>query len=656
VIRKILVANRGEIARRVFRTCRAMGIAAVAVFSEADRDSPFVADADEGFFLGPSAPTESYLRIDRLIEAARATSSDAIHPGYGFLAENASFARGVIDSGMTWIGPSPEAIAAMGSKLESKRLAKRAGVPTLASSDLTGLDSAGVTRAAKQIGFPVLVKASAGGGGKGMRIVADPADLDEAVAGARREAASAFGDDTVFLESYLDSPRHIEIQVFGDAHGRIVSLFERECSIQRRHQKIIEEAPSPILDEETRARMGQAAVALAREVDYQGAGTVEFLHQDDEFFFLEMNTRLQVEHPVTEEISGLDLVRLQIMVAQGEGLPEEATEPVLMGHAIEARLYAEDPVNDFLPVSGRVDRFAFPEIVGLRIESAVESGTEVSAHYDPMIAKVIAWAETRHEAASLLASGLQRARLHGIVTNRDLLLGVIRHPEFIAGQTDTHFLERHSPADLAASLVKDEEAGLAAVAAALAAHSERRAQSSLLITIPSGWRNNPSQLQETVFDAGGRQIKVGYRFETGGTITVEIDGRPLVDVAVEHLEAGRVGLSTRDHLRWFDVNRIGSVHHVDGPSGYVRFVEHARFPTPEADDVPGSLHAPMPGRVVRVAVAEGDRVIEGQVLLVMEAMKMEHSLRSPQVGVVASVRVAAGDQVVADQILVVVEA
>jgi propionyl-CoA carboxylase alpha chain len=656
VIRKILVANRGEIARRIFRTCRAMGIATVAVFSEADRDSPFVSEAGEAFLLGNSAPTESYLRIDRLIEAAVATGADAIHPGYGFLAENATFAKTVIDSGIIWIGPSPSAIAAMGSKLEAKRLAQHAGLPTLPSIDLTALDSKAVANAAQGIGFPVLIKASAGGGGKGMRIVHSAKDLEESVAGSRREAASAFADDTVFLEPYLDSPRHIEIQVFGDSQGHIVSMFERECSIQRRHQKIVEEAPSPILDEETRARMGEAAVALAREVGYEGAGTVEFLYQVGQFFFLEMNTRLQVEHPVTEETTGLDLIRLQILVAQGEALPEEALEPVMVGHAIEARLYAEDPVTDFLPMSGRVDRFAFQEIVGLRIDSGIESGSDVSVHYDPMIAKVIAWAETRDEAASLLASGLQRARIHGIVTNRDLLVGIIRHPEFIAGQTDTHFLERHSPADLGASLVEDEEAGLAAVASALAAQAERRAMSSPLTTIPSGWRNNPSQLQETVFDAGGRQMRVGYRFETRGGITVEIDGRRLGGAAVEHLEVGRVGLATGDHLRWFDVNRIGLVHHVDGPSGYVRFVEHSRFPTPEADDVPGSLHAPMPGRVVRVVVAEGDRVIEGQVLLVMEAMKMEHSLRSPQVGKVASVRVAAGDQVMADQILVVVEA
>lgn len=655
MIRKILVANRGEIARRIFRTCHTMGIATVAVFSDADRHSPFVAEADEAFALSGDSPLESYLRIDRLIEAAAATRADAIHPGYGFLAENAAFAKAVIDAGLTWIGPSPDAIAAMGSKLESKRLAEKAGVPVLASIELSNLDSARVT-AASDVGFPVLVKASAGGGGKGMRLVRDPLHLDEAVASARSESASAFGDDTVFLEPYLTAPRHIEVQVLADRHGNVVSLFERECSIQRRHQKIIEETPSTAVDGLTRLQMGDAAVAIARAVGYEGAGTVEFLFQDGRFFFLEMNTRLQVEHPVTEEVTALDLVRLQILVAQSEPLPEEALEPVIVGHAIEARLYAEDPTNDFLPVSGKLDRFSFPEIVGLRVDSGVESGSDVPVHYDPMIAKVIGWAPTREEAAALLAAGLQRARLHGLVTNRDLLVGIIRHPEFIAGQTDTHFLERHSPADIGGSLVEAEEADIAAVAAALAAQVERRSLSPLLPSMPSGWRNNPSQLQETVFDASSRQIRVGYRFENRGGVSVEIDGRPIAGVAVQHLEQGRVGIAIGDHLRWFDVNRIGSVHHVDGPSGYVRFVEHARFPTPRADDMPGSLHAPMPGRVLRVTVAEGDWVIEGQVLLVMEAMKMEHSLRSPQVGTVASVRVVAGEQVVADQILVVVEA
>ncbi|MDH5294593.1 MAG: ATP-grasp domain-containing protein, partial [Acidimicrobiia bacterium] len=449
MITKLLVANRGEIARRVFRTARAMGISTVAIFSDPDSDAPFVAEADEAIAIGGASPADSYLRVDAVLDAARRAGADALHPGYGFLAENADFAQAVIDAGLTWVGPSPAAIRSMGSKLESKRLMVEAGVPTLASVDVTGMEPSQVAEAGLDIGYPILVKASAGGGGKGMRIVRDAGDLVDAVAGARREAASAFGDDTVFLERYLDAPRHVEIQVFGDSLGNIVSLFERECSIQRRHQKIVEESPSPAVDEDLRRRMGEAAVAAARAVDYVGAGTVEFLLQDGEFSFLEMNTRLQVEHPVTELITGLDLVRLQLLVAQGAPLPSEALSPTITGHAIEVRLYAEDAANSFLPVTGTIHRFRFPEMTGLRVDSGVEDGSEISVHYDPMLAKVIVWAPTRVEAAATLASALSRAEIQGSITNRNLLANVLRHPEFVAGATDTHFLERHDPAGLA---------------------------------------------------------------------------------------------------------------------------------------------------------------------------------------------------------------
>ena len=455
MIKKVLVANRGEVARRIFRTCRSMGLGTVAVFSKADARAPFVSEADEGFALGGNTPAESYLRIDRLIEAARVTGADAIHPGYGFLSENGAFAQAVIDAGLTWIGPTPESITAMGSKLEAKRLVEAAGVPTLASIDLSGLDAAAVARAGEQIGFPALVKASAGGGGKGMRIVHAANDLAEAVASAGREAEAAFGDGSVFIERYLENPRHIEIQVFGDNQGNVAALFERECSIQRRHQKILEESPSTALDDSTRQMMTDAAIAAAKAVDYRGAGTVEFVYDDGDFYFLEMNTRLQVEHPVTEEITGIDLVRWQIKVANGEPLTDEVLQPVRVGHAIEVRLYAEDPSHDFLPVSGHIDRFEFDDLIGLRVETAVESGSEISPHYDPMLAKVIAWGETRDEAAALLARALQTARIHGPVNNRELLIRLLRHPEFLSGQTDTGFLERHSPVDLGAPLLGD---------------------------------------------------------------------------------------------------------------------------------------------------------------------------------------------------------
>jgi propionyl-CoA carboxylase alpha chain len=632
-----------------------MGIGTVAVFSDVDRHAPFVQEADEAMALVGDTPAETYLGIDRLIDAATEIGADAVHPGYGFLAENADFARAVIDAGFTWIGPPPEAMAAMGSKLESKRLVGEAGVTTLPSVDLTGLSNKHILGAAGEIGYPVFVKASAGGGGKGMRVVAGPDELLDAVEGARREAGAAFGDDTVFLERHLPAPRHIEIQVFGDAHGNVVAMFERECSIQRRHQKIIEEAPSPIIDPVTRDQMGAAAVAAARSVGYVGAGTVEFLYDGSQFFFLEMNTRLQVEHAVTEEITALDLVRLQLLVAQGEALPEDALTPAMIGHAIEARLYAEDPLHDLLPVAGRVDCFEFPNLPGLRIDSGVESGSEVSPFYDPMVAKVVAWAETRQEAATLLAEGLQRARIHGLVTNRELLVRILRHPEFLSGAIDTHFLERHSPADLGGFLPGETEVRIGAVAAALAAQCERRSRSAVLGSIPSGWRNSPSQLQEVDFEVDGVVINVGYRFEARGGVTIALGGETVEEVGLIEATGARIGLQVGPQLRWFDVARNGWVHHVDGPGGYVRLVERPRFPEAAGDEDPGSLHAPMPGRVVKVMVEEGGEVAEGQVMIVLEAMKMEHSLRAPYDGMVRSVTAAPGDQVEAGTVLVVVE-
>ncbi|MBL7521022.1 ATP-grasp domain-containing protein, partial [Frankia sp. CNm7] len=452
MITKLLVANRGEIAARVLRTARELDIGCVAVFSDADADAPFVAAADEAVRLPGASPAETYLRGDLVIAAALRTGADAIHPGYGFLSENAGFARACADAGLVFVGPPPAVIEAMGSKTRAKELMAAAGVPVLPGlvvDEELAADETALARAAASLEFPLLVKAVHGGGGRGMRIVRAPAELPAAVAGARREAASAFGDGAVFLERYVERPRHIEVQIFADAHGHVTHLFERECSIQRRYQKIIEEAPSVAVDDELRGRLGSAAVAAATAIGYVGAGTVEFvLDRSGRFFFLEVNTRLQVEHPVTEEITGLDLVRTQLLVAEGAPLPPELLTARITGHAIEARLYAEDVAAGFGPSTGTVHRFEVPALPGIRVDSGVADGSVVGVHYDPMLAKVIAHGASREQAVRRLAKALDGTRVHGVTTNRSLLVAILREPEFRAGDIDTGYLDRHDPAAL----------------------------------------------------------------------------------------------------------------------------------------------------------------------------------------------------------------
>ena len=645
MISKLLVANRGEIARRIFRTCRDMGIATIGVYSEADTGEPHMREADESVLLPGNSPGETYLDIDALISAAKTSGADAVHPGYGFLAENASFPRAVSNAGLTWIGPSPEAIEIMGSKLESKRLMERVGIPILPSLELDGLDL--LDSAALSMGYPLLVKASAGGGGKGMRVVRSPDDLREAIDSAKREAAGAFGDDTVFLEKYLTAPRHIEIQVFGDSTGNVVSLHERECSIQRRHQKIIEEAPSSAIDPETRRVMGDAAIAAARAVDYVGAGTVEFLFQDEQFYFLEMNTRLQVEHPVTEMVTGLDLVRLQMEIANGERLPDKG--PRIGGHAIEARIYAEDPLNDYLPVTGVVHRFSFPDMPGLRVDSGIENGSMVSVHYDPLIAKVIAHGSTREMAAATLAAGLRRARIHGPTNNRALLVRILEHPEFMSGETDTHFLERNDVTELGRPLLDAGGERLAALATALSDQAVQRESAPVLGSLPSGWRNSPSQMQVRTYTGHHGSHRIGYSMF--GSFGLEGVGT----VTVEDVSPSRVSFVVGGVDHEFEVARHGDVRYVDSNLGPARLVEVPRFPSRDGDEDAGSLHAPMPGKVIRVDVTVGDEVAEGAVVVVMEAMKMEHTLRAPHRGTVSQVLCSPDDQVEAGEVLVVVE-
>jgi propionyl-CoA carboxylase alpha chain len=658
MLTRVLVANRGEIARRVFRSCHDLGLATVAVYSDPDAGSPHVAEADAAIRLPGSAAADTYLRADLLIQAALRAGADAVHPGYGFLSENAAFASAVQAAGLTWVGPPPEAIAAMGSKIESKRLMAAAGVPVL-----TALDPAAITEA----DLPVLIKASAGGGGRGMRIVRALADLPEALAAAGSEAASAFGDAAVFCEPYVQPGRHLEVQVLADAAGTVWTVGERECSIQRRHQKIIEGAPSPLAERIAglRERLLQAARLAVTAIGYRNAGTVEFLADDSgRFWFLEMNTRLQVEHPVTECTTGLDLVALQLQIAAGRALA--AAPPPVTGHAIEARLYAEDPVAGWQPQSGTLRAFGFaghpvefatgaapglelgpgaPPV--LRLDSGVIAGSQVSVFYDPMLAKVIAWAPDREQAAAVLSRALQTARIHGLTTNRDLLVRVLRHPAFLAGQTDTAFFETHGLDVLAAPLAGPEAVSLSALAAALADAAGRQQRARVLGGLPSGWRNVPSQLQRTRYDGHD----VGYRLSRAG---LEVEGRD--DVRLLAMNPARVVLDVAGVRRSFEVAEYPGLVCVDSALGPVTLIPAARFTDPAAQVAAGSLLAPMPGTVVRLAAAVGDQVRAGQPLLYLEAMKMEHAISAPAAGVLAELPVAAGQQVEVGSVLAVVKA
>ncbi|AFC48682.1 Probable acetyl/propionyl carboxylase alpha subunit AccA2 [Mycobacteroides abscessus subsp. massiliense] len=661
-IRKVLVANRGEIARRVFRTCRDLGIATVAVYSDADADAWHVADADEAVHLPGSSAAETYLDIHRIIAAASLTGADAVHPGYGFLSENAGFARACAAADLVFIGPPPGAIDAMGSKLQAKKTMSDAGVPVLPGGDTTGLSAEQLAKLAADVGYPVLVKASAGGGGRGMRIVASPDELDEAVTSASREAAAAFADGTVFLERYVQRPRHVEIQIMADTHGNVVSLFERECSVQRRHQKVIEEAPSPVVDDALRARMSEAAIAAARAVGYVGAGTVEFVYdaaQDgkaDSFAFLEMNTRLQVEHPVTELITGLDLVRAQLLVAMGRPLPEEMHNPRIRGHAVEARLCAEDPADDYRPCTGTLRTLDVPALAGVRVDSGFRAGSVISHYYDSLLAKVIAWAPTRDEALASLSAALAGARIHGVTTNRNLLVRVLRHDEFAGRGTDTGFLDRHDVAQLGAALPDTQSERLHAVAATVAGVAARRAVATLQATLPAGWRNNPSQPQTTTWQTqGGREVRVGYTLGSTGTC-LQVDDEPLADVEVVEGSSERVVLRVDGVRRTYDVVLDGDVAHLDSVAGYSALRLAPRFVDPSTLNPPGSLTAPMPGSVIRLPVAEGETVSAGQTLVVLEAMKMEHTVASPIDGVLSALPVQVGHQVSSGDVLAVVEA
>jgi acetyl-CoA carboxylase biotin carboxylase subunit len=654
-IRKVLVANRGEIARRILRSVRAMGLAGVGVYSDADARAPHVVEAEEAVRIGPAPSRDSYLASERILEAARATGADAIHPGYGFLSENADFAAEVAAAGLVFIGPPVEAIRRMGSKIGAKEIMAGAGVPVVPGASLAELPLKESLAAARAIGFPILIKASAGGGGKGMRVVGEEVAFIDALAAARREAESAFGDGTLLVERYFDAPRHIEIQIFGDTHGNVVHLGERECSIQRRYQKIIEEAPSPAVDAGLRARMGEAAVAAARAIGYVGAGTVEFIvDREGAFYFLEVNTRLQVEHPVTEAVTGLDLVRWQILVADGAPLPLTQDRIALCGHAIEARLYAEDPAGDFLPATGAVALWEPVDLPGVRYDSGVEAGTEVGVHYDPLLAKIIAQAPTRAEATRLLRRALAALGVGPIATNREFLLAVLDHEAFAAGALHTHFIEQHLPAAARQATRNPAHDRIHAIAAALWEHvGRRRAGGPLPESIPSGWRNNRWRAQDASFVVGGERVDVRYVAAPGDRFAIEGDGP---SSAILHaVDAGGLSVEIGGVRRRFAVAAHGDVLVLHGPLGTATLTPVPRFPLAEREDLVGGCLAPMTGIVREVRVKEGDAVEKGTVLLVLEAMKMEHQMIARDVGVVTQVRVEVGQMVDPDEVLVVVE-
>lgn len=660
-ITKVLVANRGEIACRVFRTCRALGLGTVAVFSDADATLPHVAAADVAVRIGPGPASESYLDSERILTAAQRTGADAVHPGYGFLAENAAFAEQVQASGLTWIGPSPAAIRVMGDKARARRLAAEHGVPIVPGYDGDDQSDEAFARAAEGVGYPLLVKAAAGGGGRGMRRVEAAADLKEALASARREARAGFGDDTLLLERYVAQPRHIEVQVLGDAQGQVVHLFERECSIQRRHQKIVEEAPSPRVDGTLRERLGAAAVRVAEAVQYVGAGTVEFLvDAEGAFYFLEMNTRLQVEHPVTELITGRDLVADQIALARGEPFPLAQDELRWEGHAVEVRLYAEDPLRDYLPATGKLLRLDLPAEEGVRIDAGYASGDQVSPFYDSMLAKVIAFGPDRATAVQRLRRAVEQAWVPGLVTNLPLLREVLRHPAFERGELDTGFLTRHGlPTPPPLNL------GEGALFATAWAWWLRRRAAPYPRGVPAGWRVSGPELSHDTWHCGDQEMPVSWRARedalevvTGLAIPVRV-----LDVAGDQMRVEALGVqrTVRIAAARADASAVGPLQ--DGDQVYVHFGDgeafvalSPRFPPPAADsDEPGTCHAPTPGTVVAVHVAAGDAVTRGQTLLVLEAMKMEHSITAAEDGVVAQVRVAVGDTVDQGDLLVRLE-
>ena len=629
IFNSILIANRGEIACRIIQTAHEMGVRCVAVYVDDDRESPYVKMADQSVRL----PDGGYLDGKEIIKAAKESRAEAIHPGYGFLSENASFARKVIKEGLIWIGPSANAISVMGDKLKAKELAEKAEVPTL--------PMASSSKDANKIGYPLLIKAAAGGGGKGMRIVHKPKDLNEAIKSAQREAKSGFGDERIFIERYVEKSRHIEIQILGDNHGNIVHLGERECSIQRRHQKIIEESPSPRISEEVRNKMGDAAIKLAQKIKYQSAGTVEFLFDDktDEFWFLEVNTRLQVEHPVTEEVTGIDLVSEQLRIARGEELGYLQNDIDFIGHSIEARLYAEDPNNDFLPEVGKLIAFEPGHNDDTRWDSGVTEGSEIGTKFDPMLAKIISYAPTRNDAALKLARALESAHIGGIKTNRDFLITCLRSQEFLDGDTTSDFIDRVNP-DKKMILSPSEIEHVISISA-LWIQERNRLKANIASFMSSGWTNGRLPKQNITFIFDNEEYKVLYKYKRNIGYVFEWGKIGIIHSADEYgIDAEFNGKRHYSRITIKDNNIL-----VHMPFGDVNLEIKPRFVMPGSENIQGSLSAPMPGKVIALNVKKGSKVKAGDVLVILEAMKMEHSIKALEDGVVSKILISKNDQV-----------
>ena len=635
----ILVANRGEIALRIMRTAQAMGIQTIAIYVDEDKDAPHVRFADKGVLL----PDGGYLDIDAVLDAAQKSNAGAIHPGYGFLSENSEFAKRVIKENIVWVGPSPKVISVMGDKLKAKELAIKASVPTLPmTSD---------EKEVKKIGYPLLIKAAAGGGGKGMRVVTDKKDLQESLEGAKREALSGFGDERVFIERYVEKSRHIEIQILGDSHGNVIHLGERECSIQRRHQKIIEESPSPRITEEIRFEMGNAAVDLAKKIKYESAGTVEFLFDDKsgEFWFLEVNTRLQVEHPVTEEVTGIDLVAEQIKIARGEELQYSQEDIEWTGSSIEARLYAENPNNDFLPETGNM--FAYEQAENdfmTRWDSGIHKDSVIGTNFDPMLAKVISYGETREDAARVLAKSLEDSHIGGVITNKDFLIATLRSDEFLKGNTTTDFIERVKPPRV--KNLTNDELNLALTAAAMWKQMRNRISSDIAPYIPSGWTNGRLPNPNITFLLDGEEIFVEYKLINKNKFLVFNSEVEVVNIDDKYIDLVFDGVRVKSRISE-DAEFI--LVHI--PSGDVSFEVKPRFSMPGLEVQAGGLVAPMPGKVVDLKVKKGSKVKSGETLVILEAMKMEHSIKASEDGVIADIFIKENDQVENGAVLMVVD-